>query len=142
MMLMGDEYGHTRKGNNNPYVQDNEINWFLWNQKNPQMVNFVRALIAFRKKHPQLKSTRFLKREDIHWETNWSDTSRRVIYTLPGIHIVFNADFVSVNHTLPPGNWKLVVNTGDGWDFHEDGPVIQTVELLPYSALITKIHIE
>src|SRR5690606_18241202 len=32
MLLMGDEYGHTRLGNNNPYVQDNEINWFLWNE--------------------------------------------------------------------------------------------------------------
>lgn len=138
MILMGDEYGHTRKGNNNPYVQDNEINWFLWNQKNPKMVNFVAALIAFRKEHPQLKSKQFLKREDIHWETSWSDTSRTVIYTLPGIHIAFNADYVSVNHTLPPGDWKLVVNTGDGWDFHDDGPVIQTVELLPYSALIAK----
>jgi isoamylase len=30
MFLMGDEIGHTRKGNNNPYVQDNEINWFDW----------------------------------------------------------------------------------------------------------------
>jgi len=30
MVLMGDEYGHTRKGNNNTYGHDNELNNFDW----------------------------------------------------------------------------------------------------------------
>ncbi len=49
MLLMGDEYGHTRHGNNNPYVLDNEINWFLWDQENEKIFSFVAALIRFRK---------------------------------------------------------------------------------------------
>lgn len=32
MMLMGDEYAHTRYGNNNSYGHDAAINHFLWNQ--------------------------------------------------------------------------------------------------------------
>ena len=32
MLLMGDEYGHTRKGNNNAWCQDNELNYFLWDE--------------------------------------------------------------------------------------------------------------
>ena len=32
MMLMGDEYGHTRYGNNNSYGHDNAINNFQWQQ--------------------------------------------------------------------------------------------------------------
>lgn len=32
MMLMGDEYGHTRNGNNNSYGHDTAINNFLWDQ--------------------------------------------------------------------------------------------------------------
>lgn len=32
MMLMGDEYGHTRYGNNNSYGHDNALNHFLWEQ--------------------------------------------------------------------------------------------------------------
>jgi len=32
MMLMGDEYGHTRNGNNNSYGHDTTINNFLWDQ--------------------------------------------------------------------------------------------------------------
>ena len=32
MMLMGDEYGHTRHGNNNSYGHDTCINNFQWGQ--------------------------------------------------------------------------------------------------------------
>lgn len=32
MMLMGDEYGHTRYGNNNSYGHDTAINNFQWGQ--------------------------------------------------------------------------------------------------------------
>lgn len=32
MMLMGDEYGHTRLGNNNSYGHDNALNHFQWGQ--------------------------------------------------------------------------------------------------------------
>ena len=30
MLLGGDEFGRTQKGNNNAYCQDNEISWFNW----------------------------------------------------------------------------------------------------------------
>jgi glycogen operon protein len=30
LLKAGDEIGHTQKGNNNPYCQDNEINWLNW----------------------------------------------------------------------------------------------------------------
>ncbi len=30
MIVMGDEYGHTRLGNNNPWCQDNRLNYFCW----------------------------------------------------------------------------------------------------------------
>jgi pullulanase/glycogen debranching enzyme len=32
MMLIGDEYGHTRYGNNNSYGHDTIINHFQWEQ--------------------------------------------------------------------------------------------------------------
>jgi len=37
MMLMGDEYAHTRYGNNNSYGHDNFLNHFLWNQAWPAL---------------------------------------------------------------------------------------------------------
>jgi isoamylase len=30
MLLGGDEFGRTQKGNNNAYCQDNEISWVDW----------------------------------------------------------------------------------------------------------------
>jgi isoamylase len=32
MMTMGDEYGHSKQGNNNTYCHDSELNWFNWQQ--------------------------------------------------------------------------------------------------------------
>ena len=51
MLVMGDEYGHTRHGNNNTYCQDNALNWFLWDEheKNPQFARFHRSSSNFEK---------------------------------------------------------------------------------------------
>jgi pullulanase/glycogen debranching enzyme len=53
MVLMGDEYGHTRGGNNNPYCQDNELNWFLWDElEKNKPFSFFKFMIAFNKPQP------------------------------------------------------------------------------------------
>ncbi len=55
-LFMGDEMSRTQKGNNNPYNQDNEINWVNWRdlKKNADFYQFVKELFAFRRKHPIL----------------------------------------------------------------------------------------
>lgn len=54
LLLSGDEFGNTKNGNNNTYCQDNETSWLNWNQlrTNRDLFEFVKAAIAFRKKHP------------------------------------------------------------------------------------------
>lgn len=51
--MAGDEFGRTTRGNNNPYCQDNEISWINWHLKaeNSELIEFVKMLIKFRKKH-------------------------------------------------------------------------------------------
>lgn len=58
MLLSGDEFGNTQFGNNNAYCQDNEISWLDWSllEKNRDLFNYVRRLIAFRREHPVLTS--------------------------------------------------------------------------------------
>ncbi len=53
MLLAGDEFGNSQKGNNNAYCQDNELSWLNWKlaETNADMHEFVKNLIAFRKKH-------------------------------------------------------------------------------------------
>lgn len=54
MILAGDEFGNTQKGNNNAYCQDNAITWLDWRmlEKNRETFAFVKQLIGFRKSHP------------------------------------------------------------------------------------------
>lgn len=56
LLLAGDECGHTKMGNNNAYCQDNNVNYihFHRSQMEEELYQFVRTLIAFRKKHKML----------------------------------------------------------------------------------------
>ena len=58
MLLSGDEFKNTQFGNNNAYCQDNEISWLDWKrvEKEKELLNFVKALIALRKAHPVLRA--------------------------------------------------------------------------------------
>ncbi len=63
MLLAGDEFGHTQKGMNNAYAQDNEITWLDWagiNADGRALREFTRKLIAVRKAYPILHRGRFL----------------------------------------------------------------------------------
>lgn len=62
MILSGDEFGRTQKGNNNAYCQDNAMAWLDWNllEKNRETFLFAKKLLRFRKEcllyHPQMAS--------------------------------------------------------------------------------------
>jgi isoamylase len=62
MILAGDECRRTQRGNNNAYCQDNQISWFDWTliDKHPELVRFVKSLIAFRRGNPTLRRRTFL----------------------------------------------------------------------------------
>jgi glycogen operon protein len=61
MLCGGDELGISHKGNNNAYCQDNELSWLKWDLTPAQQefLDFVRSVIALRKKHPVLRRRRF-----------------------------------------------------------------------------------
>lgn len=66
MIFMGDEFGNTQMGNNNPYCQDNEITWLNWEllERNREMYDFFRMLVAFRREHSILRPERELYMRD------------------------------------------------------------------------------
>lgn len=63
LIFMGDEFGNSQKGNNNPYCQDNAVAWLDWNdlEKNAQIYAFFREMMEFRKAHPILRPEDELK---------------------------------------------------------------------------------
>jgi glycogen operon protein len=99
MLLAGDEFGHSQRGNNNAYCQDNEITWFDWeriDEDGQALIVFVRKVIALRQAFPMLRRGRFLTGEynadlgvkDVRWLTpdatdmepeHWSDGHARCL---------------------------------------------------------------
>lgn len=62
MLVAGDEFARTQKGNNNAYCQDSEISWIDWEGISPegrQFQDFVRFVIELRRRHVVFRRTRF-----------------------------------------------------------------------------------
>ncbi|MQL74082.1 hypothetical protein Taro_006437 [Colocasia esculenta] len=155
MMLMGDEYGHTRYGNNNSYGHDTQINHFLWHQLEERRTShfrFFSEMIKYRLKHHILGRDRFLGKNDITWhEDNWGNPdSKFLAFTLHDeefggdIYLAFNAHDYFVHATVPsPPHqkcWHRVVDTNlkSPEDFVPDGiPFSKTVyNIAPYSSIL------
>lgn len=150
MILMGDEYGHTRGGNNNSYCQDNEINYFLWDtaEENNKNIQFLQYLLSFRKSMPLLQRKRFLTGHDIIWHgqqvENIDWEGRFVAYTLKDRHtelyIAFNAHFEGAKVRLPnpkhssKSQWKRIVDTA--LEIQERVPIEREYFIHPYSSIL------
>ncbi len=66
LIFMGDEFGNSQGGNNNPYCQDNEITWLNWKnaESGRKILLFVKELTDIRKKHPVLRQEREVRLMD------------------------------------------------------------------------------
>jgi glycogen operon protein len=49
MLAAGDELGHSQRGNNNPYCQDNPTTWLDWAGADDALTGFVARLVALRR---------------------------------------------------------------------------------------------
>jgi len=67
MLLAGDEFGRTQKGNNNAYCQDDDISWVDWNipEWGKKQMELVRRIIALRQQYPILHRGRFFTGQEI-----------------------------------------------------------------------------
>ena len=136
MIHMGDEYGHTKRGNNNTYCHDSELNWFDWSAAAADewgLLRFQRSLLALRKARPELRRSdgTFVADGQVEWhgvspgEPDWSDASRLVALTLRGasegddagggLYIAFSTAHVPVTLSLPRWHgraWRPLIDTG------------------------------
>ena len=98
MLLAGDEFGRTQKGNNNAYCHDNPLSWIDWDLqgKNKDFFRFIRLLIRLRRNHPVFRRTDFFPdlphelHHPIKWqsykpgEQDWSGSSKCLAFLLDG----------------------------------------------------------
>jgi isoamylase len=63
MLLGGDEFARSQRGNNNCYCQDDELTWYDWNLDEPRkrLLEFTSRLIKLRREHPNLHRRRFFQ---------------------------------------------------------------------------------
>ena len=54
LLFMGDEFGNSQGGNNNPYCQDNPTSWLNWGdlKRNREQYEYVKRLIELRRANP------------------------------------------------------------------------------------------
>jgi glycogen operon protein len=79
MLLAGDEFANSQKGNNNAYCQDNDIGWLNWDRADTKLQAFVASLSAFRQKHINVRQSQFLhgdiRPQDGMADVVWTDFS-------------------------------------------------------------------
>ncbi|HVB33611.1 MAG TPA: glycogen debranching protein GlgX [Patescibacteria group bacterium] len=141
MLLGGDEFRRTQRGNNNAYCQDNQISWYDWGlaEKNREIHRFCRGMIAFRRAHPVLRQETFYTVDDLRWFNpegavpDWFDPETRSLACLifgrgePDLCLIFNAGVEPAAFVLPKpfagGSWRLAADTfrDPPQDFLEDG---------------------
>ena len=141
MLVAGDEFGRSQRGNNNAWCQDNDISWIDWTlaEKNRHQQRFFRKLIQLRKAHPIFRREDFFQIRDavhgpeISWQgleagqPDWSETCQTLAFLLNGAALDEPADddfFVMLNGFLdqPAGftvpspsrqrTWARIIDTG------------------------------
>ena len=131
MIVAGDEFGRTQRGNNNAYCQDNEIGWVDWRKldDNRDFLAFVRGLINLRAEHPVFRRSTFFLGDrvdesdvkDIMWlspeghemsEADWNAPQHRCL----GVRYAAMAEMEAETYArrLDPNAFLLLVNAGAG----------------------------
>lgn len=120
MVLMGDEYGHTRHGNNNAWCHDNFLNYFLWETSaaKQEYTDIVKTIISLRKKYCTKESSYV-----VH-ETN--DFSLFLCTIGDALFFALNISDVQKDVKLPEG-FDVVL-----------GKEYYTQELAPHASLVAE----
>ena len=136
LIFMGDEFGNSQKGNNNPYCIDSQVTWLDWKDegRNAEITDFLRKLAELRRSRPVFHSAKELYMTDTYGtgfpEISYhSDTAWRVSaeYYSKSFGIMFcekdgklfyaavNMNWESTKLALPRPpkgfDWKMIVST-------------------------------
>ena len=148
MLLAGDEFGRTQRGNNNAYCQDFAWNWIDWRQRGDDagLWRFFQSLISLRLSHPELRPgsydldvTGTLLQRDWHGvelgKPDWSSESLSLamhVYLrgqgapVGGFYVIANSYWERLTFQLPKcagSNWLQIIDTAADapYDFHAPG---------------------
>jgi glycogen debranching enzyme len=160
MLLAGDEIGHTQRGNNNAYCQDNCVSWLDWDQGDVAMADFVAACVRLRARHGALGSATWLADGDVTWlganglplrEHDWNHATSGFLAVLftkrnlldgssprPQLLLLFNPTSQAVNFLLPgmgTAGWNIVLDSASG---STDTVAVKWPTVTPRSVLVAE----
>ena len=83
MLLAGDEFRRTQRGNNNAYCQDSDMSWIDWKllKENGELFRFTKMMIRLRKDHPVFRRMQFFTggtRNDSMPDIMWYDSNGKI----------------------------------------------------------------
>ncbi|MBV8658004.1 MAG: glycogen debranching protein GlgX [Burkholderiales bacterium] len=137
MLLAGDELGHTQRGNNNAYCQDNETSWLDWSAPDDAFAAFTKRMLALRTLYPALRYANWFsaeahggyERADVDWRNAAGRPMTPAEWDAPGqgalivefgpedtsdrCLVLVNADAQPTSFMLRPGRWLRVLDTAD-----------------------------
>ncbi len=125
MVAQGDELGHSQRGNNNPYCQDNDTTWLDWSPlataQGAAFHRFVQRVLTLRRTFPILQDLDFLSPDQVTWLTpegsemgagDWQGEAPSLGMLLhANLLLVFHGAAQSVQFQLPPGSWWQWIDT-------------------------------
>ena len=141
MLSAGAELGHSQRGNNNAYAQDNEISWIDWAAADQGLAAFTGRLAALRAEHPALRAPQWLDGREIaggvrdaewrdaelpmvdggHWDSPYGDVLTAVFACetpagLDRVLVAFNRGATSslrLPENRPGFVWRVRLDTSD-----------------------------
>ena len=121
MIVAGDEFLNTQRGNNNPYNQDNLTTWLDWDrlEKNRDVWRFFQRMIAFRKAHSSIGRLVYW-RQDISWygtvgPIDLGYHSHCFAYCLHGTSVQDDDIYVMVNAHSEEHQFHIQEGSAPGW---------------------------
>jgi glycogen operon protein len=129
MLGAGSELGHTQRGNNNAYCQDNAISWLDWDRADAELLQFCARLAQLRREHLPLGHLWHAESEAatgepvaLAWFTAdghtlggeaWHDPVERAFFVT--VHqncaLLFNPAQEARRFTLPAGRWRVLLDS-------------------------------
>jgi len=136
MLGAGSELGHTQRGNNNAYCQDNDLSWLDWPQADESLRDFCTTLARLRRELRPLGARWYREvgngePADLLWlrpqgtplnEDDWHDGAERALCVIVDdqrraaaerrrFALLFNPHDQPLTFRLPRGPWRIVLDT-------------------------------
>lgn len=136
MICAGSELGHTQRGNNNAYCQDNDLSWLDWAKGDASLLEFCANLTQLRRELRPLgprwyreigdgepAELRWLRPQGMPLNTDdWHDATERALCVIVEdrrrplaerhrFALLFNPQAHPSTFSLPCGPWRVVLDT-------------------------------